>query len=175
MSRDAKGRFSSGSGPVQMVVDATGLTKVFEKITPALRSTLRSKLLAYAYGLQSHIRADYLSGSPLHRRSDNLSSSINVAPITEAEHSLSTSVGTNVPYAAVHELGLTVDVPAHSRTISMAFGKSIDPVTFLVRAHTAAYPKRAFLAPSVNDTRNDFNAKMDEAVREALAEAQNAA
>lgn len=49
------------------------------------------------------------------------------------------STGTNVQYAAVHQFGFlgTVNVPAHSRKVTQAFGRALEPpVTANVRAHS---------------------------------------
>ena len=48
-------------------------------------------------------------------------------------------IGTNVEYAAVHQLGFfgLVNVPAHQRVIHQAFGRGLkSPVTVQVRAHS---------------------------------------
>lgn len=47
-------------------------------------------------------------------------------------------VGTNTEYAPVHQFGLAgeVRVPAHTRTITQAFGKPIPAQTVAVKAHT---------------------------------------
>lgn len=63
--------------------------------------------------------------------------------------------GTTVPYAGVHERGFqgTVQVPAHQRTISQAFGRPIDPKSVSVRPHSrdVNIQARPYMGPAVND------------------------
>jgi len=53
-------------------------------------------------------------------------------------------VGTKVPYAAVHEFGGTYKIKTH-RAKSKRTGES-----WTVKAHTAHFPERPFLAPALN-------------------------
>lgn len=52
--------------------------------------------------------------------------------------------GTDVPYGGVHEFGLTVTIRAHTRTRN---GKK-----HRVKAHSAKFPPRPFLAPALTAT-----------------------
>lgn len=63
-------------------------------------------------------------------------------------------LGTNVVYGRVHELGFagTVQVPAHQRLVTKAFGNNITATVSNVRAHSRTMVflrDRAFLAPAV--------------------------
>jgi hypothetical protein len=63
----------------------------------------------------------------------------------------------DVPYSRIHELGGTQVVSIHRRTITKAFGKTLQrPVTFPVSAHTRTYPKRPFLRPALNSQQKRF-------------------
>lgn len=74
--------------------------------------------------------------------------------------------GTKVPYAAVHELGLTVNFPPY--THPNLFGRGIRAQ---MGARTAQYPKRPFLSPAAREagkqTRQIFANKTREAIRKA--------
>jgi phage gpG-like protein len=63
----------------------------------------------------------------------------------------------NVPYAAVHEFGFrgTVQVPAHSRRMTQAFGRPVDPRQVAVQAHSMRMNIRArpYLRPAIKTTR----------------------
>lgn len=86
-------------------------------------------------------RANKLSGDPLHRRSGQLSTSLTAR--AELDGGIVRGVlGSPLVYGRVHETGGTFNIPGHSRTSKA--GKSFD-----VRAHTANYPQRAFLMPSL--------------------------
>lgn len=78
-------------------------------------------------------------------------------------------VGSNVPYAAIHEFGGSGvnTVSAHERRMTHVFGRVLDePRTVQVKAHSRKYsvPKRPYLAPAV-----DQNAKQ---IIQALAKSQ---
>lgn len=77
--------------------------------------------------------------------------------------------GSEVPYAAVHEYGLSgsVQVSAHQRTMTEGFGPSTNyPLTVQVSAHqrNMQMPKRPYLEPALED-------KMDDVVEMAEEEA----
>ena len=63
--------------------------------------------------------------------------------------------GSRTPYADAHEKGFdgTVHVPAHTRTITQAFGREIAPREVQVSAHTKHMhiPARPYLGPSLED------------------------
>jgi phage gpG-like protein len=63
----------------------------------------------------------------------------------------------NVPYAAVHEFGFrgTMNVPTHSRTVSQAFGRAIDPRQIAVRQHQRRVNirPRPYLRPAFTKSR----------------------
>ncbi len=139
----------------------------FEKFPRTLQMALVSHVEAYAVFLQAYIRTNKLSGSPLNRRSGNLSDSVSYAPITVTDTEVSTTEGTNLKYGRVHELGGSINVPSHQRTISMVFGKPVSPHSITVKQYTAEYPKRAWLKPSINETGGNWKAQIDAAIKEA--------
>ena len=59
-------------------------------------------------------------------------------------------IGSDLLYAPVHELGLTVDVRAHSRRSKKT------KKTFAVKAHRASFPRRPFLAPAFADAKRSL-------------------
>lgn len=63
----------------------------------------------------------------------------------------------NVPYASVHEFGFkgTQRVPSHSRNISKAYGRKIDPRQVTVRQHSRRMniPARPYLRPAFTKSR----------------------
>lgn len=68
-------------------------------------------------------------------------------------------IGPDIEYAAIHEFGGRISIPAvtvkaHRRTT--AFGKKVAPFTVpehTRRAHSASYPRRAFMAPALEAIR----------------------
>lgn len=83
--------------------------------------------------------------------------------------------GSRVPYAAVHEYGFTgtVEVPAHTRTISQAFGRSIPQRDVSVSAHSRRMfmPARPYLTPSFEGLQDTLAEMLAERVTEAIIEA----
>lgn len=68
----------------------------------------------------------------------------------------SVTVGTNVPYGAIHQFGFEgeVSIPAHERLIKVAFGKALkQPVRARIRPYTVRrnLPARPFLGLSEQD------------------------
>ena len=65
-------------------------------------------------------------------------------------------VGTDLGYGAVHEFGGRFSIPSAnvaSHTRNVAFGKKVKPFTVPAhtrKAHTAKYPKRAFMQPALD-------------------------
>lgn len=144
----------------ELEVDGSRAIARLHAFSPKLMQTLPPHVERYAIYLQSYVREHKLSGDPLHRRSGNLSNSINYQPISVSENSVETAVGTNLPYGRVHELGGTFQIPAHMAVSSR--GKE-----YMVRQHEATYPQRAFLSPSLQETTGSFVYEVSQAVREA--------
>lgn len=69
-------------------------------------------------------------------------------------------LGAGVPYARIHELGETVNVPTHTQHRTSAFGRPTRPYEVTVRAHAARYPQRAFLRPSLEARRDEILAAL---------------
>lgn len=63
--------------------------------------------------------------------------------------------GTKVPYARAHEEGFSgnVQIPSHTRRITQAFGRQIEPKTVQVSAHSKNMniPARPYLSPALDD------------------------
>ena len=133
------------------------------KVRDLIASGLKDE--ADKYGLDSVARAkkDYLSGPRPERLgvvSGRLRSSI-ASEVREDGQGLEVVVGTNVKYAAMHELGFTgmVNVPAHLRVIKMAFGKPLEnTVVATVRPYSRnvdVMPK-PFIRPAMQDALYGF-------------------
>lgn len=143
-----------------MHAEVLGEDKLAAKLTAApdaFKRALKTAMYQAVIKIQASTKADYLSGQALNRRTNNLSGSIHFQ-VKEDGAAVSGKVGTNVVYGRVHELGGTVQVPSHSRN-----GRP-------VAAHTAVYPKRAFLAPSYADNRSHIVELFKQAVNTAAKE-----
>jgi phage gpG-like protein len=114
-----------------------------------------------------------LSDDVLHVRTGRLRRSI-TQTVTDDASSITGTVGTNVEYAARHELGFTgtESVQQHLRTIKAAFGRSLKggAVTFPVSAHTrrVEYPAHSFLASAMKELEPEFKEAIELAVQKAI-------
>ena len=113
----------------------------------------------------------YLSGPRPRRlgvRSGRLRRSIRRLPTKVRGNAVESAIGTNVEYAGAHERGFSgsVQVPAHSRTVTQAFGVPIAPVRAQVRAHSrqVRIPARPFLRPAVADRIPDYETSLSRAI-----------
>jgi len=102
-------------------------------------------------------RANRLSGDPLHRRSGRLSRSVTGNATLEG-YVVRGTLSSNLPYAHVHEDGGTFEIPAYSRRPprSRTPGGRLRKRTeaqqessVTVQSHSATFPQRAFLRPSL--------------------------
>ena len=131
------------------VYGGTEVVERFKALPASLRTELRETIAKLSVKLATEVKAK-LNNGVLHWRSGLLWRSIKDVTI-ESGDSVSGIVSTAVKYARVHEYGGTVSIRAHLRTIKTAFGRSINPVTFEVRAHNAIYPERSFLRSSLRE------------------------
>lgn len=119
-------------------------------MVPAMFKGMKQAMLL----AESTARSPYLSGKALRRRTGRLRGSVSHDVRIEGGRVVG-SIGTNVVYGRVHELGFKgpVKVMAHARTIRQAFGKAITPTVVQVAAHTrnVNMPASPFLRPAVED------------------------
>jgi len=136
------------------------LIERFEQLPAQLIAGLTSEMKTQMVRLADYVRANKLSGDPLHRRTGRLSRSVSGQASASGTKIRGTIGSKGVPYARVHEEGGTFDIPSYSRMQTMVFGRPMIPKEVTVRAHTATYPQRAFLKPSLLEN--------EDRIREAL-------
>ncbi|HEY8885206.1 MAG TPA: HK97 gp10 family phage protein [Chloroflexota bacterium] len=121
---------------------------------PKLTNAVRGSITRATFALVAYVKANKLSGQVLKNRTGTLRRKIN-GRVTETANSITGIAGLKLAYAAAHEYGLDVDesVRAHLRTIKQAFGRSIAPVTFEVKAHSrhVHLPERSYLRSSLSE------------------------
>lgn len=80
--------------------------------------------------------------------------------------------GSSVPYAGVHEDGFVgeVSIPEHSRRITQAFGRQIEPKTVNVSAHSKKMniQPRPYLAPALESELSGIQSGLADALMELL-------
>lgn len=145
---------------------AVGLTLV--SMGMRVRARLLADVTRLTIALQAKVKAEKLTGQVLHVRTGRLRRSINTR-IRETSTSVVGQVGTNVPYARVHEYGGVVTVREHVRAVTQVFGRPVAPTTAVVRAHTATYPARSFLRSALREMQPTIIATLRAGLREATA------
>ena len=85
-------------------ISITGPREILEKIAQ-MPEVARKALWQAGWEAVRNIQQNYLSGSPLHVRTNNLRGSIHAEPPEGTWPTLSVTIGTNVIYAAIHEYG----------------------------------------------------------------------
>ncbi len=104
--------------------------------------------------LSGYVKATKLSGQVLKVRTGRLRRSIHDS-LRESGDDITMAVGTNVEYAKPFEMGFqgTVEVREHLRTLTMVFGRPVDPKQITVRAHPMKMniPERSFLRTSLQE------------------------
>lgn len=134
---------------VGAVIGHKEVAERFAAMPERLRERLRREITELTVDLQSHVKADKLSGQVLNVRTGNLRRNINTR-VQETATSITGTVGTNVEYARIHEYGGTMK--EHLRTITHAFGRPLKQAkTIKVGGYTV--PERSFLRSSLADRR----------------------
>lgn len=154
-----------------------GLTQSFERRGDAVIARLKDEMRAETLNLLAYVEDEKLSGQVLHQRSGALKRSgytafeenyDEIAGIVGFGSGASTSQNT-VPYAAIHEFGGEINIPAVEGK-PMVFEKAGQTV-FTNRhvAFTVHMPARPYLGPSIEDNRAGILTRLQQAVNEELA------
>lgn len=129
----------------------------FQNIGGGVRERMLAILDRFSTSLEGYIKTDKLSGQVLNRRSGRLSNAVN-SRVESTASRVSGIAGVNLQKAAygrAHEYGYTgsVTVPAHTRMLTMVFGKSVSPRTINVRGHSMfmRLPERSYMRSSLRD------------------------
>lgn len=137
----------------QVVVDNSEINRLASLGDRATRA-LQTEIKKLTVELQNKVKKDKLTGTVLKVRTGTLRASIDQRT-EDTPTEISGFVGTNLNYGIAHEFGVrkAVLVPAHTRVITKAFGKSIDPVTINVGPYTMNMnlPMRSFLRSSLGE------------------------
>jgi phage gpG-like protein len=133
--------------------------------------------LVAALDLENELTVGHLQATKLSRRgprtlgvrTNRLRLSVRTSParVTEGIR-ITSSIGSNVEYFAVHEFGFhgTVTVRQHARRITQAFGRPLSARTATVRTHTRRvdFPARRMLARSLTERRANYTASLSAAL-----------
>ncbi len=133
-----------------------------------IREEIRVAVSRSALSVQIQSKANKLSGQVLKVRTGHLRQSINVA-YQESTDSIGATVGTNVSYGALWELGFSRRVGAGAR--GGPTGLSPAGMASYFAKHppgTRAYPPRSFLLSALNDMKPRIRQEFAAAVARSL-------
>lgn len=148
---------------ITIKADLAEIVNSFEERKKLVKTNLYNSFRRIAYALAAYIKREKLSGDPLHRISGKLAGSVGYR-VTQSGGNFNLEVyagGDEAPYAIVHELGGTIQVPAHLSASRL--GKE-----FAVRAHTAKYPMRSFMRTSLEENESVIAQQIQDAVQAAI-------
>lgn len=142
------------------VVGQERIVAQFQAMPKNIKNGLVRDITKLTIDLQRKVISQKLHGQVLQQRSGRLARSINQRVVQE-DLKVTGSVGTNVSYGRVHELGGTVTIPQHMRMMSQAFGRPVrNPRMISVKAHQANYPERSFLRSSLSEMREQIVSRL---------------
>lgn len=139
-----------------------------------LSENIRTAVHRQTLALAAYVKAEKLSGQVLKNRTGTLRRKINAKFAGNATYVEGRVGAGNLPYAAAQEYGFdgVVNVKAHLRTITQAFGRELAaPMTVDVAAHQARMhlPERSFLRSGLRDRTPAIAADLEDAIRKAVA------
>lgn len=137
-----------------------------------LQTNLTKSIARLVLVLMVKVKGSKLSGQVLNVRTGRLRRSINQRVEGINTPVVAGYVGTNVKYARPHEYGFegSVNVKQSLRMQVMAWGRPIEPVQTIVRAHKRAVtlPERSFLRSALADMTPQIRRELVGAVTEAI-------
>ncbi len=163
-------------------ITVIGKDEILEKYKGAASRSRLALLKSMADSMQrtaDYVRANKLSGSPLHRRSGNLSRAVTGSAELTEQYIIGQIGTSGIPYAYVHEKGGTFWIRPHIRrtgfdskdqrirllTKQGAVRAAVKAVgDSIVRGHNATYPQRAFLKPSMDENKENIMQALRKAV-----------
>lgn len=138
-------------------VDPSRALTFLAQYPPRMHARLLQVMQRIGFDLQGYVQREKLQGQVLKHRTGWLSSHV-LPKVQDDGHQITTTVGVDgraVPYAAAHEYGFhgSENVRAHTRTISMVFGREVAPTTVNVAAFTRQgnTPERSYLRSSLRE------------------------
>lgn len=144
-----------------------------------IEAAAKSSLDAWAAELAGYIKAEKLSGDPLHRRSGRLSASVH--PVTS--HTADTvsggaGGGAGVPYAKIHEFGGEINHPGGTayfvsallgHTFFVSNASAMADRLPRTKPHVIPMPERSYMRSAFNERAPSGIEQLRAAVKAAIA------
>ncbi len=150
-------------GSERVVRNLLGARELFQR-------ELGDAMLRCLVRLHNHVVTDKLHGQVLHVRTGRLANSVNWRMWSEGDGDmLKGAVGTGVVYAAIHEYGGQINVPAVEGKLMVFPGPDGKPVfTMRHRAFTVRMPERSFLRSALSDQRSQIMSDLQQALEKVV-------
>ena len=144
---------------------------------PALRGAVMRYAKAFGINTMGYVRSEKLSGQVLNHRSGKLIDSI-VERVEDSGDTISTKIGANTPYAAIHEYGFTgtENVKSYMRRTKaqMSVRARLRVSKFAGETQVKSFsrnmnmPQRSYLRSTLNEKRDEFRTGLQEAVTSGI-------
>lgn len=163
-------------------LEITGAERVIRLLGDApvkIEAAAKSSLDAWAAELAGYIKAEKLSGDPLHRRSGRLSASVH--PVTSQSADLvsgGAGGGAGVPYAKIHEFGGTINHPGGTayfvsselgRAVFVSNASALADRLPRTRPHAIPIPERSYMRSAFEERAPSGIEQLRAAVKAAIA------
>ena len=135
---------------------------------------IRTTIKKLTFKLQAKIKNDKLTGQVLNVRTGRLRRSINAEFQELGDGLIQGLVGTNVPYAKIHEFGFNGEqqVKEYMQKRKQVFGRMLkDPIQVTIRAHVRKInlPERSFMRSALEELRPEFIEELQAATKRGLS------
>jgi phage gpG-like protein len=162
------------------ITGAKRMTAFLDGIPPRVQEILRAEVNRQGLALLRAVKENFLTGQALNVRTGTLRRSINLKVETPAEGEVVGSVGTNLVYARIHELGGQtkphVITPRAGKVLCFtragrAASKSEGNLAFarIVNHPGSKIPARPFLKPALIERTPEIREGLAQAIKRALA------
>lgn len=148
---------------IKIHADLAEIVNSFGERKRLVKTNLYNVFRRIARQLAAYIKNQKLSGQVLNRISGKLAGSVGYR-VTQSGGDFTLEVyagGEEAPYAIVHELGGTIQVPTHLSASRL--GRQ-----FSVQAHSAKYPARPFMKTSLEENENAIAQQIEDAVQAVI-------
>lgn len=135
---------------------------------------IRTTIKKLTFKLQAKIKNDKLTGQVLNVRTGRLRRSINAEFQELGDGLIQGLVGTNVPYAKIHEFGFNGEqqVKEYMQKRKQVFGRMLkDPIQVTIRAHVRKInlPERSFMRSALEELRPEIIEELQAATKRGLS------
>lgn len=144
-----------------------------ESLSDRIHAVLSVKLAAITNQLASKSVSEKLSGQVLHRRRGVLSGSVRAEPVSDDGTVLRGSVVSSQGpafYGAIHEFGTSGRGWEIRNVKAQALAFQMSTKVFAKRVFHPALPTRPFMAPTLEENREEIIRELGEAVAQVLKE-----